>query len=509
MGPGSQKGTRPVGKAKVPARVYAIDKRDVEGDADVVEGTLSISGIRAKILIDPGSTHSFARPRFLKKLGFQSELLPYLVEVRTPTGDKKVETDKIYRGCEVIIFGRVFSADLISLPINGYDVILGMDWLARYYVQLDCRTKEVSLCMPGEPVVRLNFKKTHKPVSLVSGEKAQKLLWKGATGYFAYIVNQPKDKKQVEQVPVVREFLDVFPEELKNLPPEREVEFVIDLLPGATPLSKTPYRMAPAELKELKEQLQELLRQGFIQPSVSPWGAPVLFVKKKDGTLRMCIDYRGLNQVTVKNKYPLPHIEELFDQLQGARVFSKLDLRQGYYQLRVGAKDVPKTAFNTRYGHFEFLVMPFGLTNAPAAFMDLMQRTFRPYLDQFVVIFIDDILVYSKSKEEHERHLKIVLQTLREYKLFAKFSKCEFWLEEIPFLGHIISGEGIRVDPSKVEDVVNWKRPTTVTEIRSFLGLAGYYRRFIQNFSRIAGPLSRLTQKKVKFEWTERVEASF
>ena len=205
----------------------------------------------------------------------------------------------------------------------------------------------------------------------------------------------------------------------------------------------------------------------------------MLFIKKKDGTLRMCIDYRGLNQVTVKNKYPLPHIEELFDQLQGARVFSKLDLRQWYYQLRIGAKDVPKTTFNTRYGHFEFLVMPFGLTNAPAAFMDLMQRTFRPYLDQFVVIFIDDILVYSKSEEEHERHLEIVLQTLREHKLFAKFSKCEFWLEEIPFLGHIISGEGIRVDPSKVEDVVNWKRPTTVTEIRSFLGLAGYYQRFI------------------------------
>ena len=235
----------------------------------------------------------------------------------------------------------------------------------------------------------------------------------------------------------------------------------------------------------------------------------MLFVKKKDGTLRMCIDYRGLNQVTVKNKYPLPHIEELFDQLQGAKVFSKLDLRQGYYQLKIRTEDVPKTAFNTRYGHYEFMVMPFGLTNAPAAFMDLMQRVFRPYLDQFVVIFIDDILVYSKSEEDHERHLRIVLQTLREHKLFAKFSKCEFWLKEIPFLGHIVSEDGIRVDSAKVTDILNWERPTTVTEIRSFLGLAGYYRRFVKDFSRIAGPLTQLTRKSVKFEWTDKVEASF
>ena len=226
----------------------------------------------------------------------------------------------------------------------------------------------------------------------------------------------------------------------------------------------------------------------------------MLFVKKKDGSLRMCIDYRGLNQVTVKNKYPLPYIEELFDQLQGARVFSKLDLRQGYYQLKIKEEDVPKTAFNTRYSHYEFLVMPFGLTNAPTAFMDLMQLVFQPYLNQFVMIFIDDILVYSKSEEDRERDLRIVLQTLRENKLFTKFSKCEFWLKEISFLGHIISEEGIRVDPSMITDILNWKRSTTVTEVRSFLRLAGYYRKFVKNFSRIASPLSRLTQNKVKFK---------
>ena len=272
---------------------------------------------------------------------------------------------------------------------------------------------------------------------------------------------------------------------------------------------RASYRMAPTELKELKSQLQELLDKGFIRPSVSPWGAPVLFVKKKDGTLRMCIDYRQINKVTVKNKYPLPRIEDLFDQLKGAGVFSKIDLRSGYYQLRVKEGDVPKTVFRTRYGHYEFLVMPFGLTNAPAAFMDLMNRVFRPYVDQFVVVFIDDILVYSKDVQEHEHHLRIVLETLREKKLYAKLSKCDFWLKEVSFIGHILSAEGIRVDPAKIEAVVNWKSPQNVTEVRSFLGLAGYYRRFVRGFLVIASPLTKLLRKGIKFEWTDKCQNSF
>ena len=232
-------------------------------------------------------------------------------------------------------------------------------------------------------------------------------------------------------------------------------------------------------------------------------------MKKKDGTLRMCIDYRQINKVTVKNKYPLPRIEDLFHQLKGAGVFSKIDLRSGYYHLRVKDIDVPKTAFRTQYGHYEFLVMPFGLTNAPAAFMDLMNRVFRPYLDQFVVVFIDDILVYSIDEQEHEQHLKIVLQTLREKKLYAKLSKCDFWLKEVSFLGHIVSAGGIRVDPAKIEAVINWKPPRSVTEVRSFLGLAGYYRRFVKGFSIIASPLTKLLRKGVKFEWTDKCHNSF
>ena len=228
----------------------------------------------------------------------------------------------------------------------------------------------------------------------------------------------------MDEILVIREFPDVFPDDIAGLPSEREVEFTIDLIPGTEHISIHPYRMAPVELRELKAQLEELLSMGFIRPSISPWGAPILFVKKKDGSLRLCIDYRQLNRVTIRNQYPLPRIDELFDQLQGSRVYSKIELRSEYHQLRVQEGDVPKTTFRTRYGHYEFLVMPFGLTNAPAAFMDLMNRVFQPYLDRFVIVFIDDILVYSGSPEEHSEHLRIVLQTLRERQLYAKLSKC-------------------------------------------------------------------------------------
>ena len=272
----------------------------------------------------------------------------------------------------------------------------------------------------------------------------------------------------------------------------------------------TPHRMAPVELQELKVQLQELLDKGFIRPSTSPWGAPVLFAKKKDKTtLRLCIDYRQLNRVTVKNRYPLPRIDDLFDQLREAQVYSKINLRIGYHQPRVRETDILKTAFRARYKHFEFAVMPFGLTNALAAFMDLMHRVFQPYLDQFVVVFVDDILIYSQSEREHEDHLRIVLQLLRVHQLYAKFSKCEFWITEVRFLGHMVSASGVLVGPEKVEAVMSWERPKSVFEIRSFLGLAGYYRRFIEDFSRLAAPMTRLTLKEVKFDSDDRCEKAF
>jgi hypothetical protein len=235
----------------------------------------------------------------------------------------------------------------------------------------------------------------------------------------------------------------------------------------------------------------------------------VLFVEKKEKSLRMCVDYHSLNEVTIKNKYPLPRIDDLFDQLKGAKYFSKVDLRSGYHQLKIRESDIPKTAFVTRYGQYEFMVMSFGLTNAPAYFMNLMNKVFMEELDKFVVVFIDDILVYSKSVEEHEQHLRVVPGKLRAHKLYAKFSKCEFWLEKISFLGHILTAEGVAVDPGKVETVSNWREPTNVSEIRSFLGLAGYYRRFIEGFSKIARPMTKLLKKEKKFNWTESCEKSF
>ncbi|KAI3773509.1 hypothetical protein L1987_48039 [Smallanthus sonchifolius] len=308
---------------------------------------------------------------------------------------------------------------------------------------------------------------------------------------------------------VVREYPEVFPDELPGVPPDRQVEFLIDLVPGTTPIAKSLYRLAPKEMQELKKQLLELLDKGFIQPSSSPWGAPILFVRKKDGTMRMCIDYRDLNKVTIKNRYPLPRIDDLFDQLQGATYFSKIDMRSGYHQVKVTPGDVPETAFRTRSGHYEFLVMPFGHTNAPAIFMDLMNRVCKPYLDKLVIVFIDDILIYSKNQADHEQHLRAVLELPKKEELYVKFSKYEFWIREVQFPGHVINEQGIQVDPAKIEAINKWEVPKNPTKIRRFLGLAGYYRRFIHDFFNIATQLTMLTQKASKFIWGPRQEEAF
>ncbi|XP_029151508.1 uncharacterized protein [Arachis hypogaea] len=393
----------------------------------------------------------------------------------------------------------VIAVDLILLEMmDEFDVILGMDWLSSYHANtapnlrflklgamLNNNTQEKLL-----PSSKAQFSSNAHQHTLATSSKAHSHL-----KFLAVVRDVEAKVPSIDQVPVVREFLDVFLAELPGIPPDREVEFSIDLAPGVYPVSIPPYRMALAELRELKIQLQELLDKGFIRPSTSPWGAPVLFVKKKDGSIRLCVDYRQFNKVTIRNKYPLPRIDDLFDQLQGASCFSKIDLRSRYYQLKIKGEDIPKTAFQTRYGHYEFLMMPFGLTNAPAAFMDLMNRVFKPFLDHFVIVFIDDILVYSKSEEEHEHHLRVVLQTLRNHKLYVKFSKCEFWLDQVAFLGHVVSKDGIKVDPKKVEAIQQWPRPTLVKEICSFLGLAAYYRRFAKDFSKISAPLTKLTQK--------------
>ncbi|KAL4025986.1 hypothetical protein IC575_014392 [Cucumis melo] len=415
-------------------KVFATNKTEAERAGTVVTGTLPVLGHYALVLFDSGSSHSFISSAFVLHARLEVEPLYHVLSVSTPSGENMLSKEKV-RAFQIEIVGYVIEVTLLVLDMHDFDVILGMD----------CSRKEVDVSLSSEPVVR--------------------------------------------------DYPDVFLEELPGLPPYREIEFAIELEPGTVPISRALYRMALAELKELKVQLQELLDKGFIRPSVSPWGAPVLFVKKKDGSMRLCIDYRELNKVTVKNKYPLPMIDDLFDQLQGATVFSKIDLRSEYHQLRIKDSDVPKIAFCSRYEHNEFIVMYFGLTNAQAVFMDLMNIVFREFLDTFVIMFIDDILIYSKTEAEHEEHLRMVLKTLRANK--------------VSFLGHVVSKAVVSVDPAKIEAITSWPRPSTVSEVRSFLGLAGYYRRFVENFSRIATPLIQLTRKGAPFVWSKTYEDSF
>jgi hypothetical protein len=383
--------------------------------------------------------------------------------------------------------GWVFESDLIVFSGQGIDVILGMSWMKWHRAVLDISARLVHLNSPMYGKVTL-----HLPA--ISHIKAS----------LHHVV-----ERRLEDIHVVREFPNVFSDDLSGMPPERAIEFKIELQPGTTPISRAPYKMSWEELEELKIQLKDLFDKGFIHPSSSPWGCPALFVSKKDKGLCLCVDYRPLNAVTIKNKYPLPRIDILLDQLAGAQVFSKIDLRSGYHQIKSHDEDISKTVFSTRYGFYEYLVMSFGLTNAPTHFMYLMNSVFMPELDKFIVVFIDDILVYSKSTEEHEEHLRVVLQQLRDHQLYAKFSKCEFWINEVSFLRHVISSEGITVDPSKVCDVLDWEPPKSIHQVRSFLGLAGYYWRFILNFSRISKPLTELLNKGTKYVWSKECDEAF
>jgi hypothetical protein len=406
--------------------------------------------------------------------------------VITPKGP--IEANQMTCRLTLTITGREFGATAIILEASNIDLILGMSWLRKAKAIIACSRGTIELTSPKGEKFQVQIAVT------TSSRRAMYFIPEEFVG---------------DNIRVVRDFPDVFPEELPGMPPDREVEFVIDLLPRTAPISKWPYRMSVEELKELKKQLTELQEAGYICPSSSPWGAPVLFVQKNDGSQRMCVDYRSLNDVTVKNKYSMPCIEDLFDPIRGARVFSKIDLRSGYHQMKIRPSDIPKMAFSTRYGSYEFTVMSFGLTNAPAYFMNLMNKVFMEYLDRFVVVFIEDILIYSKSDGDHEEHLRLVLQKLQDNQLYTKFSKCEFWIDKVPFLGHIISNGRISVDPAKVKEIMAWSIPTTVTEIRSFLGLAGYYQRFIEGFSKIAKSMTLLLEKGREFKWDEKCQESF
>ncbi|WVZ64064.1 hypothetical protein U9M48_013634 [Paspalum notatum var. saurae] len=398
------------------------------------------------VLSGSGATHTFISKSYALKHGLEMSRLKDITALGSP-----IDTSLVVRRLKLDIGTESYTKNTVVLPHQGIDVILGMNWMTENNAVLDIgsRTVQTRSSVTGK-ILRVHTpnQKHIEPTVNVS------------------------ELTEIKKIPVVCEFSDVFPEELPSLLPDRDVEFRIELVPGTAPISKRPYRMAPDELNELNAQLQEQLDKGFIRPSSSPLGLSGSLCGK-----RLCVDYRPLNAVTVKNKYPLPHIDILFDQLAGARVFSKIDLRSGYYQIKIRDEDMPKTAFSTRYGLYEYLVMSFGLTNALAFFMYMMNSVFMNELD-------------------------------KEHKLYAKFSKCAFWLREVSFLGHILSEKGVAVDPSKV-DVLNWKQPETVTEIRSFLVLAGYYRRFIKDFSKTAKPMTSLTKKNARYVWSPNCEEAF
>ncbi|GJW74687.1 putative nucleotidyltransferase, ribonuclease H [Tanacetum coccineum] len=385
-------------------RAYLLRDRNAHQDPNIVKGMFLLTQHLARVLFDSGADRSFISISLASMLNIPSITIDTFSDIKMANGNL-VSTNTVIKGCTLNLLNQPFKIDLMPIKLYSFDVVIGMDWLSKYHAKILCDEKLVHIPINGETLI-------------------------------IQVMEKKSDEKRLEDIPVVKEFPNVFVENLPGLPPVRQVEFQIDLIPRAAPVARTPYRLAPSEMHELSNQLQELADRGFIRLSTSPWEAPVLFVKKKDGSFRMCIE---LNKLTIKNRYPLPRIDDLFNQLQGSSVYSKIDLRSGYHQLRVREEDIPKTAFKTRYRHYEVQVMPFGLTNAHAVFMDLMNR-----------------------------------------KLYAKFSKCDFWIRVVQFLRHLIDSQGIHVDPGKIEAVKNWTSPFTPTEIRQFLGLPGYYQRFIK-----------------------------
>lgn len=469
------------------------------------EGTFH--GKEVLIMIDSGASGDYISDEWVKKHNLKIYGSPVTVKLadgrEVPTqGQLKTGTLRM-EGYQTAITPQV-------VPLWEPILVLGRRWLRKANPHIDWRTDEAVIKLKSREHL-LKPTSNRPDIQVISAIQYQDSRMDDDE---IYVIRTKSSDSQGGSHPmaqeILREFSDVFPTELPNeLPPSRAIDFEIELEPGHTPPSRPTYRLSSEELAELKKTLDELLAKGFIKPSVSPFGAPILFVKKKDGSRRMVIDYRGLNRITIKNKYPLPRIDELLDQLGNAKVMSKLDLMSGYHQIRIKAEDTHKTAFRTRYGHYEFRVLPFGLTNAPATFMRLMNDIFRPLLDKCVLVFLDDILIYSRTPKEHAQHLRDVLAILREHKLYAKLSKCEFFLPEVEFLGHIVGADGIKTDPKKVKAILDWHTPRNTTEVRAFHGLASYYRKFIKNFSDLAAPLTSLTGTKTKFEWTPQAEESF
>ncbi|XP_048527388.1 uncharacterized protein LOC125506673 [Triticum urartu] len=516
--------------------VHALDLLDAPADPDpepeccvlsthAVAGTESPRTIRLRalvgnqvmlLLVDSGSTHSFISQAFAERVHAQSVSVP-AVEVRVANGER-MTCNSMVQGLNWWIQGHTFTTDMRQLELGAYDGVLGMDWLEQFS-PMSCHWLDKTLTFEyhgGTITLQGVRQKQLEQVEEIEPEQLCKWHAGNDIWYMAVLDLPRAPEPPATKIPpsvqsVLTDFADVFADvfaEPKGLPPHRRYDHAITLVDDARPANSRPYRYSPLQKDEIERQVREMLELGVIEHSMSPFAAPVLLVKKKDSTWRFCIDYCRLNDATVKNKFPPPIVDELLDELAGAAFFSKLDLHAGYHPIRMRAGDEEKTAFKTHHGHFHFKVMPFGLTNAPATFQCLMNAIFAKYVRKFVIIFLDDILIFSETLEEHLEHLRLVLALLREHQLYAKESKCSFAQDSISYLGHIISKDGVATDPEKTQAMVAWPTPATATELRGFLGLTGYYRKFIEHYGIIAKPLTSLLTKK-GFEWTERAQVAF
>jgi len=513
-----------------PYRHKLLQIKARKGRLLVYAGTLNEKAIR--ILVDGGANENFISSRLIRTERLKAKKKPEDDPVQLADGSS-VPSSHVSR-LKYQLGPFEDTETFHSLELGEYDMILGTPWLYRLNPIVNWRKGNITMRKNkgrrAETIAPLPepLPPGQRTCKVVSHSAIRRGLEKEGTEAYVVLVNQtapdgatprdtgcaPSPEFQQKINAVLDRYPVMDPAAKPPFPKEREVSHQIELEPGARPPSKPAYRLSPLELDELKKQLEELTSRGYIQPSKSPYGAPVLFVKKKDGSMRLCVDYRALNAVTVKNSYPLPKIDELLDRLHGARVFSKMDLAQGYHQVRVAEADIPKTAFRCQLGHFEFKVMPFGLCNAPSTFQALMNNVLRKSpsgaeLLDFVIVYLDDILIFSRTEEEHLHHIEEVCRRLQAESLYAKRSKCSFGLPEVDFLGHTVSQHGISTDKEKVKAIREWPAPRDTTEVLSFLGLANFYRRFIENFSTIALPLTELTKKEQEFVWSPEAKASF
>lgn len=460
------------------------------------------------VLIDSGATHNFVHPSLLKNLKTQVHHFPPL-NVRLASGAKMRTMGEINYVMKLQEFE--FAADYYILPVSGCEIVLGASWLRTLgdivwnfdSMVMKFRIQEKGYQLQGEVAPHATVVTCKSMTRLLRKEREAMLV------QIRPLVNETD--RTIDTHPhikaLIQQYTDIF-QTPTHLPPAREQDHRIELLPNATPVSVRPYRYPHFQKAEIEKIVQEMLDNGLIRPSVSPFSSPVLLVKKKDGTWRMCVDYRALNTATVKDKYPIPVVDELLDETHGSVIYTKLDLRSGYHQIRMSPPDVKKTAFRTHSGHYEFLVMPFGLTNAPSTFQSVMNDVLRDFLRKSVLVFFDDILIYSKSLIDHLEHLERVFKRLQQHSLKVKESKCSFGVDRVEYLGHVISAKGVAVDPSKIECIRNWAKPKTLKGLRGFLGLAGYYRKFVRNFGIIAKPLTNML-KIGGFTWTPESEVAF